>query len=81
MGWTGAYSEFVVKTFFKIGESDFYTELFVLCFAFRWNDAVPDRKSILLWVGNSVRNNLQYKNDFIPVLTSRSQQNTVRGYV
>ena len=53
--WTSANSAFAVETFFKTctpviaTQRDFHAH-FMLC----WNDAVLDRKSILLWVENSV---------------------------
>lgn len=53
MVWTGAHRAFAVETFLKNGESVTATQrAFRAHYMLGRNDAVPDRKSILLWVAN-----------------------------
>ena len=55
MSWTGARRTFAVKTVFKIGEFAINTQrAFHVYYMLYQNDAVSDRKSILLQVKNSI---------------------------
>ena len=50
IAWTGTHGGFVVEMF-KTSESEITAQRFFLAhFMLCWNDAVLDRKSILLWV-------------------------------
>ena len=53
MVWTGAHRAFAVETSIKNGKSVIETQrAFRIHFGLNRNDAVPDRKSILLWTEN-----------------------------
>ena len=53
MAWTDAHRAFAVETYLNFGESVITTQRAIRAhFMLRRNDAVPDRKSILLWVKN-----------------------------
>jgi len=53
MAWLGVHRAFIVEEFIKNGGSPVATQrAFCICFALcRW-EAVPDKKTIYLWVSN-----------------------------
>ena len=53
MAWTGIHRAFVVESFIRNNESVIATQrAFRIYFELNRGDAVPDRKTILLWVPN-----------------------------
>ena len=59
MVWIGAHCAFAVEMFLETGEFVMPTQRtfhahFMLC----QNDAVPERKLILLWIENSIQNSI-----------------------